>query len=107
METFSALLAIDAGNSPVPGEFQSQRPVARSFDAFFDLRLNTRMSKQPRRWRFETPLHPLWRHCNKNKSEFEYNKTQPSSSVRATYGMSIVRNLEKIDLAETASSSVK
>ena len=27
METFSALLAICAGNSPVPGEFPAQRPV--------------------------------------------------------------------------------
>ena len=39
METFSALLAICAGNSPVPGEFPPQRPVTRSFDVFFDLRL--------------------------------------------------------------------
>ena len=39
METFSALLAICAGNSPVPGEFPAQRPVTRSFDVFFDLRL--------------------------------------------------------------------
>ena len=38
METFSALLDLCAGNSPVPGEFPSQRPVTRSFDAFFDLR---------------------------------------------------------------------
>ena len=37
METFSALLAICAGNSPVPGEFPTQRPVTRSFDVFFDL----------------------------------------------------------------------
>ena len=37
METFSALLAICAGNSPVSGEFPAQRPVARSFDVFFDL----------------------------------------------------------------------
>ena len=42
METFSALLAI----CPVPGEFPSQRPVTRSFDDFFDLRLNKRLSKQ-------------------------------------------------------------
>ena len=42
METFSALLAISAGNSPVPGEFLTQRPVTRSFDVFFDLRLNKR-----------------------------------------------------------------
>ena len=42
METFSALLAICAGNSPVPGEFPAQRPVTRNFDGFFDLRLNKR-----------------------------------------------------------------
>ena len=35
-EKFSALLAICAGNSPVSGEFPSQRPVTRSFDVFFD-----------------------------------------------------------------------
>ena len=46
METFSALLAIRAGNSPVPGEFPAQRPVTRSFDVFFDLRLNERLRKQ-------------------------------------------------------------
>ena len=32
METFSALLALCEGNSPVTGEFSSQRPVTRSFD---------------------------------------------------------------------------
>ena len=46
METFSALLAICAGNSPVTGEFHAQRPVTRSFGVFFDLRLNKRLSKQ-------------------------------------------------------------
>ena len=40
METFSTLLAICVGNSPVPGEFPTQRPVTRSFDVFFELRLN-------------------------------------------------------------------
>ena len=39
METFSALLALCAGNSPVTGEFPSQRPVMWSFNMFFDLRL--------------------------------------------------------------------
>ena len=34
------------GNSPVPGEFPTQKPVTRSFDVFFDLRLNKRLSKQ-------------------------------------------------------------
>ena len=46
METFSALLAICAGNSPVPGELPAQRPVTRNFDVFFDLGLKKRMSKQ-------------------------------------------------------------
>ena len=50
METFSALLALFAGNSPVTGEFPSQRPVTRSFDVFFDLRLNKRVSKQSWCW---------------------------------------------------------
>ena len=64
METFSALLALCAGNSPVTGEFPSQRPVTRSFDVFFDLHLNKRLSTQSRGWWFETPSQPLWRHCN-------------------------------------------
>ena len=64
METFSALLAICAGNSPVPGKFPSQRPVTRSFDGFVDLRLNKRLSKQSWGWWFETLSYPLWRHCN-------------------------------------------
>ena len=46
METFSALLAICAGNSPVPGEFPAQRPVTWTFDVFFDMCLNKRLSKQ-------------------------------------------------------------
>ena len=50
METFSALLAICAGNSPVSGEFPAQRPVSRSFDVFFNRRLNKCLSKQSRGW---------------------------------------------------------
>ena len=40
---FSALLALCVGNSPVTGGLPTQWPVARSFDAFFDLR---QLSKQ-------------------------------------------------------------
>ena len=47
-----------------PGEFPTQRPVTPSFDVFFDLRLNKRLSKQPWGWWFETPSWSLWRHCN-------------------------------------------
>ena len=64
METFSALLAIYAGNSPVTGEFPAQKTVARNFDVFFDVCLNKRLSKQWCGWWFETPWRPLWRHCN-------------------------------------------
>ena len=44
IEIFSALLALCTGNSPVTGEFPSQRPVTRSFDVFFDLCLNNLLS---------------------------------------------------------------
>ena len=64
METFSALLAICAGNSPVTGEFPAQRPVTQSFDVLFDLGLNEWLSKQSWGWWFETPLRLLWRHSN-------------------------------------------
>ena len=46
METFSALLALCEGNPPVTGGFPSQRPGTRSFDIFFDLCLNKRLSKR-------------------------------------------------------------
>ena len=61
---FSALLALCAGNSPVPGEFPAQRPVTRSFDVFFDLNPIKRLSKQSLRWWFETPSGSLCRHSN-------------------------------------------
>ena len=64
METFSALLALCAGNSPVTGEFFSQRPVTRSFDVLFDLCLNLRLNKQSWGWWFEAPSCSLWRYCN-------------------------------------------
>ena len=64
LETFSALLAICAGNSPVPGESPAQRPVTRSFDVFFDMRPKKRLSKQSLGWWFDTPWRPLWRQRN-------------------------------------------
>ena len=64
MEIFSALLAICAGNSPVTGEFPTQRPMTRSFDVYFDLSPNERLSKQSWGWWFETLSRSLWRHRN-------------------------------------------
>ena len=52
------------GEFTVPGEFPTQKPVTRSFDVYFDLRLNKRLSKRPWGWWFETPSWSLWRQCN-------------------------------------------
>ena len=72
METFSALLAICAGNPPVTGEFPAQRPVTRSFDVLFCLLLNKRLSEQSRGWWFEMPSCPLWRNCNEQNVAIYY-----------------------------------
>ena len=64
IETFSALQALCAGNSPVTGEFPAPWPVTRSFEVSFDLRLNKRLSKQSWGWWFETPSRSFWRHRN-------------------------------------------
>ena len=55
---------ICAGNSPAIGELPAQRPVTRSFDVSFDLRLNERLSQQSWGLWFETPSRWLWRNCN-------------------------------------------
>ena len=47
-----------------PGEFPAQKPVTRSFDFLFYLRLNKRLSKQSWCWWFETPSRSLCRHRN-------------------------------------------
>ena len=52
------------GEIPGHGEFPTQRPVTRSFDVSFDLRINKWLSKQWWSWWFETPSRPLWRHSN-------------------------------------------
>ena len=59
METFSALLALCVGNSPVNSPHKGQwRGVL-----MFYVRLNKRLSKQWQGWWFETPSRLLWRHC--------------------------------------------
>ena len=85
METFSALLAICAGNSPVTGEFPGQRPVPRSFDGFCDLRLNKRLSNQLWGWWFGTPLRPLWRHCNVNLTTAMWKFSNPEIQETANH----------------------
>ena len=69
-----------------PGEFPTQRPVARSFDVFCYLRLTKRLRKQPWGWWFETPSWSLWRHCNDRR--WWANDTihcQPSTTIHNSY----------------------
>ena len=58
------LMALCAGNSPLPGKFPSQRPVTRSFGVFYHVRQSKRLIKQSRRRWFETLLRSLWRYCD-------------------------------------------
>ena len=67
METFSALLALSAGNSSITSDFPAQRPMTRIFDVFFHLCLNKRQSKPSWGWWFDTPSCSLWRYCNERK----------------------------------------
>ena len=53
-------------------------PVARSSDVFFDLRLNKRLSKKSRGWRFETPSGPLWRHRNATSTPILWLRFTPN-----------------------------
>ena len=53
-----------------PGEFPTKRPATRSFDVFFDLRLNKWLSIQPWGWWFETPVWSLWRDRNAAKGSY-------------------------------------
>ena len=84
IETFFALLAFCEGNPMFTGGFPSQRLVTQSFDVFFYLRLNKRVSKQPWGWWFETPSRSLWRHC------YEY---QPHSCCAKRLGLGRIDRL--------------
>ena len=100
MEKFSVLLALCAGNSPVTSEFPSQRPVTRSIDVFFDMRLNRRLSKQSRRWWFETSSRSSWRHCNvPSQSSRQSTKNGMHSSLFSGEQGNMI-NLNKIDLSK-------
>ena len=80
METFSALLAICAGNSPVSGEFPAQRPVTQSFDVFFDVRVwvNTREAGHLRRYRIHydviVMVYIVWHEIKFSYSSYFYKK---------------------------------
>ena len=84
METFSALLAICAGNSLVTVESSTQRPMTGSFDVFFDLLVNKRLNKQSWGWRFDTPSRPLWRHYNPPPPPHTHTHTHTHTTTTTT-----------------------
>ena len=93
------VLAICEGNPPVTDGFPSQRPVTRSFHVFFDLRLNKQLSKQSRRRWLESPLRPLWRHCNDLSVERLSNLKFWNYCHRSQEPMSWKKNLLSLILA--------
>ena len=104
-ENISASLAPCVGNSPVTGEFPSQKSLTRSFYVFFELRLNKRLSKQTRRLWFETLLCWLWRHYtehlrlqNRKYHGGEHIWYKPSRKVIA-YGVRIAYVWEPVTFA--------
>ena len=65
METFSALLALCEGNHrSLADSPYKKKPVMRSFDVFFDLRLNKRWTDNRDSSDYYTPSRSLWHHCN-------------------------------------------
>ena len=67
METFSALLALCAGNSPVPVNSPHKGQWRGTFMFPLICTLDKRLSKQSwGRW-FETLSRPLWRHWNEKQ----------------------------------------
>ena len=102
MGTFSALLALCVGNSTVTGEFPTQRPVTRSFDVSFDLRLNKHFSHEI--WSICASIE-RWHH-NDNKIGVQFLKVCPGcriainvTEVYWTYLFGLI--LHKISISRT------
>ena len=75
----------------VTGEFPSQRPVTRSYDVSFDLRINKRLSELSWGCWFGTPLRSLWRHCNVIGNVFSFDQAAlwMVQSVRPSVRLSV------------------
>ena len=73
-----------------PGEFPTQRPVARSFDVFFDLRLNKRLNKQPWDWWLETSSWSLWRQSQINYGNNNYGNKDGRCKTSLCYDSGLV-----------------
>ena len=79
----------------------TQRPVTRSFDVFFGLPLNRRLSKQWRGWWFETPLCPLWRHSNAYRPLDDSNAWLLKHHLRVTDPLCMQSTLANVGIPHT------
>ena len=93
------------GNPPITCGFPSQRSVTRSFDVFFDLRLNKRLSKQSRRRSFETPLRSLWRHCYGHYCDVVSKSYEATFTIYHGWWTSFRRNGVRNDLCDRFAST--
>ena len=81
--SYRHLLALFEGDPLVTGKFPLQRPVTRSVDVFFNMRLNKRLNKQwSCRW-FGTPWYPR----DVFVMSIQHNKTHQSKMVCILYGI--------------------
>ena len=88
METFCTLLALSVA---------SQRILTRSFDVFFDLHLNKRLSEQSWNWWFETPSRSLWRHCNAGQGRLIGWHVLSESDTDFSWAVSLVVDIEPFE----------
>ena len=80
-------------NSPVSGEFPSQRPVTQSLDVLCDLCLSKHLSKQSWGWWWvETPSHPLRRHINERDEVYGYWFGNTVSQRAMQVGVTLVQH---------------
>ena len=87
MKTFSALRALCAGNSPLTGEFPSQRPVTRSFDvslicAWINGWVNNREAGDLRRHRAHCDVTVMIRVSQVRSSDLVANLSNSTSNSR-------------------------
>ena len=66
------------------------KPVMRSFDVSFDLRLNKRLSEQPWGWWFEPPSWSLWRHRNDGFGQCTHHSVRDEGSKSRDWSLAIV-----------------
>ena len=84
---------------------RTQRPMTRSFDVFFDLRLDKRLSKKSWGWWFETPSCSLWRHCNENRPARSHSNRPVMWSLKKSYCLCALFHVWKYRLVKESTKS--